>query len=111
MPVKKEREYRTLVAPLAAQSSGEKRLQSECYVEGYHASVAWGWDKKSPLNTGEKSYDVGNIYQYYAYSLAALIAGGYWADGALCGARAVYCGRYPWGVNTSIGARGACDSL
>lgn len=34
MPVKKEREYRTLVAPLAAQSSGEKRLQSECYVEG-----------------------------------------------------------------------------
>ena len=38
----------------------------------YHASVAWGWDKKSPLNTGEKSYDVGNIYQYYAYSLAAL---------------------------------------
>ena len=26
MPVKKEREYRTLVAPLAAQSSGEKRL-------------------------------------------------------------------------------------
>ena len=27
----------------------------------YHASVAWGWDKKSPLNTGEKSYDVGNI--------------------------------------------------
>ena len=39
----------------------------------YHASVAWGWDKKSPLNTGEKSYDVGNIYQYYAYSLAALV--------------------------------------
>ena len=35
MPIKKEREYRTLVAPLAAQSSGEKRLQSECYVEGY----------------------------------------------------------------------------
>ena len=32
----------------------------------YHASVAWGWDKKSPLNAGEKSYDVGNIYQYYA---------------------------------------------
>lgn len=35
MPVKKEREYRTLVAPLVAQSSGEKRIQSECYVEGY----------------------------------------------------------------------------
>lgn len=77
----------------------------------YHASVAWGWDKKSPLNTGEKSYDVGNIYQYYAYSLAALIAGGGWSDGARCGARAVGCHGYPWFVSTSIGARGACDSL
>ena len=77
----------------------------------YHASVAWGWDKKSPLNTGEKSYDVGNIYQYYAYSLAALVAGGDWYDGAICGARAVRCNNYPWNVNTFIGARGACDSL
>lgn len=74
-------------------------------------SVAWGWDKKSPLNTGEKSYDVGNIYQYYAYSLAALVAGGYWPRGAGCGARAVSCGNYPWNVITSVGARGACDSL
>ena len=64
----------------------------------YHASVAWGWDKKSPLNTGEKSYDVGNIYQYYAYSLAALVAGGDWDDGASCGARAVYCSDCPWDV-------------
>lgn len=77
----------------------------------YHASVAWGWDKKSPLNTGEKSYDVGNIYQYYAYSLAALIAGGRWADGAICGARAVGCSDCPWRVGTAVGARGACDSL
>ena len=77
----------------------------------YHASVAWGWDKKSPLNTGEKSYDVGNIYQYYAYSLAALIAGGDWDNGASCGARAVNCNNYPWNVVTNIGARGACDSL
>lgn len=77
----------------------------------YHASVAWGWDKKSPLNTGEKSYDVGNIYQYYAYSLAALVAGGYWSLGANCGARAVSCNGYPWTVATIVGARGACDSL
>ncbi|MFR8172728.1 MAG: hypothetical protein ACLU9Q_18130, partial [Marvinbryantia sp.] len=77
----------------------------------YHASVAWGWDKKSPLNTGEKSYDVGNIYQYYAYSLAALRAGGGWGSGANCGARAVNCNIYPWSVITNIGARGACDSL
>ena len=77
----------------------------------YHASVAWGWDKKSPLNTGEKSYDVGNIYQYYAYSLAALLAGGNWSDGANCGARAVSCYSYPWNVAALVGARGACDSL
>ena len=77
----------------------------------YHASVAWGWDKKSPLNTGEKSYDVGNIYQYYAYSLAALVAGGNWSIGAGCGARAVNCGNCPWNVAASFGARGACDSL
>ena len=77
----------------------------------YHASVAWGWDKKSPLNTGEKSYDVGNIYQYYAYSLAALGAGGNWGDGANCGARAVICNNCPWYVDSDFGARGACDSL
>ena len=77
----------------------------------YHASVAWGWDKKSPLNTGEKSYDVGNIYQYYAYSLAALLAGGNWFNGAGCGARAVVCDDCPWNVYAGIGARGACDSL
>ncbi len=73
----------------------------------YHASVAWGWDKKSPLNTGEKSYEVGNIYQYYAYSLAALIAGGGWHIGAYCGARAVELPTtYPRNVTTNIGARG-----
>ena len=77
----------------------------------YHASVAWGWDKKSPLNTGEKSYDVGNIYQYYAYSLAALGAGGSWYDGAGCGGRAVNCSDCPWHVTAYVGARGACDSL
>ena len=76
----------------------------------YHASAAWGWDKKSPLNTGEKSYDVGNIYQYYAYSLAELRAGGGWNDGVRDGARAVGCDLYPWNVYTSVGGRGACDS-
>ena len=76
----------------------------------YHASVAWGWDKKSPLNTGEKSYDVGNIYQYYAYSLAELVAGGGWGNGVQDGARAVDCPNYPWYVGTYVGGRGACDS-
>ena len=77
----------------------------------FHPTVAWGWDKKSPLRDNATKYDVGNIYQYYAYSLAALIAGGSWYLGVRAGARAVNCSNYPWSVNTSLGVRGACDSM
>ena len=77
----------------------------------FHPTVAWGWDKKSPLRDNATKYDVGNIYQYYAYSLAALLAGGSWNDGVHAGARAVNCSNYPWGVNTPVGVRGACDSM
>ena len=34
MPIKKEREYRALAAPLTAQSA-TKLIQTEYYVEGY----------------------------------------------------------------------------
>ena len=77
----------------------------------YHPTAAWGWDKKSPLRDNATKYDVGNIYQYYAYSLAALIAGGNWLDGVRAGARAVRCDDYPWHVGPHIGVRGACDSM
>ena len=77
----------------------------------YHPTAAWGWDKKSPLRDNATKYDVGNIYQYYAYSLAALIAGGNWNSGVHAGARAVLCYIYPWGVDATIGVRGACDSM
>lgn len=77
----------------------------------YHPTAAWGWDKKSPLRDNATKYDVGNIYQYYAYSLAALFAGGYWHDGVHAGARAVSCSHCPWNVDTRIGVRGACDSM
>ena len=77
----------------------------------FHPTVAWGWDKKSPLRDNATKYDVGNIYQYYAYSLAALIAGGYWNNGVHAGARAVICYYYPGDVNTAVGVRGACDSM
>ena len=77
----------------------------------YHASEAWGWDLTSPLKTGATQYDVGNIYQYYYASLAALVAGGYWSSGACAGARAVSCYNCPWNVSTAIGVRGACDSM
>lgn len=78
----------------------------------YHASEAWGWDITSPLLAGEDS-DIasGNIYEYYAYSIAALIAGGNWSIGAYAGVRCVYCGHYPWYVSSAVGVRGACDSL
>lgn len=77
----------------------------------FHPTVAWGWDKKSPLRDNATKYDVGNIYQYYAYSLAALVAGGLWRDGVHAGARAVCCNHYPWIVSASVGVRGACDSM
>ena len=77
----------------------------------FHPTVAWGWDKKSPLRDNATKYDVGNIYQYYAYSLAALIAGGNCYDGVHAGARAVSCHNYPWHVGTAFGVRGACDSM
>ena len=77
----------------------------------FHPTVAWGWDKKSPLRDNATKYDVGNIYQYYAYSLAALIAGGYWSDGVQAGARAVICRDCPWYVVAPLGVRGACDSM
>ncbi|MEH2945427.1 hypothetical protein [Sporofaciens sp. JLR.KK001] len=77
----------------------------------YHPTAAWGWDKKSPLRDNATKYDVGNIYQYYAYSLAALVAGGGWYDGVHAGARAGYCYPCPWGVSSALGVRGACDSM
>ena len=77
----------------------------------YHKTEAWGWDLTSPLRDAATKYDVGNIYQYYHASLAALVAGGGWSNGADAGARAVGCSCYPWGVNTAVGVRGACDSL
>ena len=49
--------------------------------------------------------------QLLILALAALIAGGNWNNGANAGARAVGCSNYPWGVSTTVGARGACDSL
>lgn len=77
----------------------------------YHKTEAWGWDLTSPLRDAATKYDVGNIYQYYHASLAALGAGGLWGNGANAGARAVACIHCPWHVNSSIGVRGACDSL
>ena len=61
----------------------------------YHDKEAWSWDKKSPLRDAGTKYDVGNIYQYYHASLAALMAGGGWNTAASAGARCVACDIYP----------------
>lgn len=66
---------------------------------------AWGWDTISPFE------GYGNIYQYYDYSLAFLLAGGHWYGGAQDGSRAVGCIGYPWNVSPYIGALLGCDAL
>ena len=66
----------------------------------------WGWDTFSPFGDG-----YGNIYEYYDYSLVALLGGGNWNNGARAGARAGGLDDCPWDDNVSIGGRGACDSL
>ena len=86
------------------------------YGNGHHNNVAvtsgfapgprGAYDAVSPFPAG-----YGNIYQYYDYSLVALVAGGSWASGVNAGARTVHLYNYPWHVNTNIGARCACDSL
>jgi hypothetical protein len=76
-----------------------------------HDSTAWAY--QNVLDAGElaASSDFGQAYLPNNVGMVAYIAGGYWADGVLAGARAVHVGAYPWYVNTSVGCRFACDSL
>ena len=86
------------------------------YGNGHHNNVTV---TSGFMPAGRGSYDAvspfpdgyGNIYQYFDYSLVALLAGGIWYTAADAGARAVNLIHYPWYVSTGIGARGACDSL
>lgn len=66
-------------------------------------STSWNW--QNVLGAG-----MGQAYLPFASGLSALICGGSWLHGVLCGARAVHVGNYPWSLNTSVGARFACDS-
>lgn len=89
-----------------AASDGGRAGQAYTNGNGHGTTGAWGWDTVSPFGDG-----YGNIYEFYDFSLIALIAGGYWNDGVRAGARAVNLYDYPWIVGTYIGARCACDSL
>jgi len=54
---------------------------------------------------------VGQLYMYNATGLHQIIAGGDWGYGVNAGSRCVNLDIFPWGVNTYIGCRFACDSL
>lgn len=64
---------------------------------------SWAWHDVIP--------GYGQIYMPSNTALHALIAGGGWAYGVHCGARALHCGLYPWDVDTSVGVWCVCDSL
>lgn len=93
--------------PIPAQASyGNGHHNNVAVTSGFAPAGRWTWDAVSPFPAG-----YGNIYEYYDYSLAALIAGGDWGHGVRAGARTVNLGHYPWNVHTSIGSRCACDGL
>jgi hypothetical protein len=67
-------------------------------------STTWGW--RNVLGT-----DKGQLYANLDTGLHAFVCGGAWDYGVYAGSRTVNLSGYPWGVNTSIGARLACDKL
>lgn len=80
--------------------------------EASHEKEAWAWSITSPFGEGEDAdVDSGNIYEYYANSVVALIAGGSYNSGIKAGMRTLYCNACPWSVIIGLGVRGVCDSL
>jgi len=66
-------------------------------------STNWGY--KNVLGAG-----MGRAYLPNDTGISALIAGGGWFNGVICGPRSVLLDSYPWVVSTLIGARLACDA-
>jgi hypothetical protein len=66
-------------------------------------SVGWAW--RDVLGVGK-----GKAHLYKDNALVALIAGGYWLSGVNAGARCMDASSFPWVMNTSFGARLACDA-
>jgi hypothetical protein len=74
------------------------------YSPRYDAGTGtWGWQDQ--LGAG-----MGQVYAWKADGLSALIAGGNWHSGVHCGPRAVNLYNQPWGVDTGVGSRLACDA-
>ena len=53
----------------------------------------------------------GQLWLWNENDFRAPLAGGNWSFGVHAGARTVVVNNSPWTVNTTVGARGACDSL
>jgi hypothetical protein len=80
----------------------------------------WEWvNNTSSFDNGSPTWawhdtlgaDKGQLYSPYEYGFTALVCGGAWTLGVLCGGRAVFLDHYPWHVYTFIGSRLACDKL
>ncbi len=81
-------------------------------VQEWTGSLISRWDTgtefawRDVLGTGK-----GQMYGYNDNQLIAILAGGYWRHGVNAGARTALLNLRPWNVDTSRGARLACDSL
>ena len=65
---------------------------------------SWGWKDKDSVKKGA-------FYNAFATDVHIGLHGGNWYYGAFCGSRTLNCHNAPWGVNTHVGCRFACDSL
>jgi formylglycine-generating enzyme required for sulfatase activity len=99
---------RTVLTGSGIYPSYDGGRASDSYTDGNGHSTdgAWGWDTTSPFGDG-----FGNIYQYYDYSVSAMVASGYWKDGPCAGTHSVALHYVPWYISAAIGGRCACDSF
>ena len=65
-----------------------------------------GWNWRDVLGSGK-----GKAYIYNDIQLIALLAGGYWIDGAGCGSRAVLTSDCPWNLSAYVGAWSVSNSI
>ncbi|UZT82153.1 hypothetical protein [Caproicibacterium sp. BJN0003] len=83
-------------------SRGDKNFTSG---NGHGTTGKWGWDTVSPFD------GYGNIFEFYDYSIVALLGGGYWNHAVNAGSRTVSAHAFPWNVNVVFGALLGCDGL
>ena len=99
-------------------SSGVKPYAVSAYNLVDCAGNVWEWLSDYTIRQDSTSwtmYDVlgsnqGKAYLPNSIGFTALICGGYWSGGVICGPRAVHLPNVPWFVDVSIGARLVCDA-